>query len=97
MGLDNAAGPWYLFWSGIGSDITELAIIGGLISIYRRHNCGVRWCCRLGRHEFTDPGGGMTHLLCRKHHPMHPGRKPVTAAHIRDQYHIYLGKQRGKG
>ena len=107
FGLDNGSGSWYLFWSGAGADLGELAIVGGLISIYRRHNCGVRWCPRLARHDFTDPDtevpghpeavrAGITHHLCRKHHPLH-GKKPVTAAHIQEQYHLYLGKQRGKG
>ncbi len=96
MGLDDASGAWYLFWSGVGADITELAIIGGLISIYRRHNCGVRWCWRIARHDFTDPSGTTTHHLCRHHHPLYAD-KPVTAQHIREQYHLYLGKQRGKG
>jgi hypothetical protein len=96
IGLTNGSGHAYLFWSGIGSDIAELAIIGGLISIYRKHNCGVRRCIRIARHDFTDPGTGIVHHLCRKHHPLHPG-KPVTAEHIRQVYHLYLGKQQGKG
>jgi hypothetical protein len=32
----------YNFWSGFGSDITEFAIIGTLISIYRHHVKGMR-------------------------------------------------------
>ncbi len=87
---------WYNWWSGAGSDIGELAIAGALVSVYRKHNCGVRWCWRVGRHDFADPSTGLTHVLCRRHHPAHPGR-PVTAAHIRKQYHLYLGRQPGRG
>ena len=89
---------WYSFWSGFGGDVAILAsILAAPVILWRKHDCGVRYCWRLGRHEFTDPDGGITHQLCRKHHPLHPGKKPVTADHIRDQYHLYLGNQRGKG
>ncbi len=64
FGLDNLSGPWYGFWSGVGSDIAELAIIGGLITMVRQHNCEVHKCWRLGRHK-TAAG----HRACRRHHP----------------------------
>ena len=64
LGLDNLSGPWYGWWSGAGSDIAELAIIGGLVNIARRHNCEVHHCWRIGRH--ATAGG---HQVCRKHHP----------------------------
>ena len=97
LGLSNGNSSWYLFPSGWGGDLAIVAsVLAAPVLLYRKHNCGVRWCWRLARHEFTDPAGGITHQLCRKHHPGHPG-KPVTAAHIRDQYHLYLGRQRGKG
>jgi hypothetical protein len=35
LGIDDTAGPWYAFWSGFGSDIGEVAIIGGLVSVVR--------------------------------------------------------------
>ena len=98
VGLDSGSGYWYLFWSGFGGDV---AILGSILAapfiLWRKHDCGVRWCPRLARHDFTDPDGGIVHHLCRKHHPLHPGKKPVTAAHIRDQYHLYLGKKPGRG
>ena len=70
LGLDDASGSWYLFWSGCGSDITELAIIGGLINLARRHNCEIHGCWRVGRHR-VEPTG---HVVCRKHHPDGPLR-----------------------
>ena len=67
LGLDNASGPWYLWWSGIGADLSEIAVLGGLVGIYRRHNCEIHRCWRLGRHA-TAAG----HRLCRAHHPDGP-------------------------
>ena len=65
FGLDDLSGPFYGFWSGVGSDITELAIVGGLIGIYRRHTCHARRCWRFGRH----PVAGTPYIVCRRHHP----------------------------
>jgi hypothetical protein len=98
LGIDDVSGPWYAFWSGFGGDVAILAsILAAPVLLYRKHNCGVRWCWRIARHEFTDPDTHMTHQLCRRHHPEHPGSKPVTAAHIQEQYHLYLGKKPGRG
>lgn len=81
FGLDSASGTAYLAWSGALSDLGELTLIGGLVAVYRKHNCATRWCFRFGRHDFTDEASGLTHHLCRAHHPAHPGR-PLTARHI---------------
>jgi hypothetical protein len=64
LGLDNSSGTAYLAWSGIGSDLGELAIVGGLITQARNANCEVHGCWRLGRHR-TAAG----HRVCRFHHP----------------------------
>lgn len=66
-GSDNTAGTWYGFWSGFGSDLGELAIVGGLIGIIRHRNCAIRRCWRLGRHQVTV--NGTPHQVCRTHHP----------------------------
>lgn len=65
LGMDDPAGRWYGFWSGAGSDLGEAAIVGGLISILRKHNCHVHGCWRVGRH----PVEGTSYLVCRRHHP----------------------------
>jgi hypothetical protein len=65
LGLDNLSGPFYGFWSGVGSDLGELTIIGAAASIYWRHTCHVKRCYRIGRH----PVQGTPHVVCRKHHP----------------------------
>ena len=77
LGVDNVSGPAYAWWSGAGSDIAELAIIGGLISIYRRHNCEVLRCPRLGRHVTAG-----NHHVCRRHMPGGaPTHQDVIDAH----------------
>jgi len=81
-GTVNEAGPYYGFFSGFGSDVGELTLLGGLIAVYRRHNCHTAWCFRLGHHDFTDAATGLRWKLCRSHHPEHPGRKPPTRHHI---------------
>jgi hypothetical protein len=82
-GSANASGtpPNYNFYSGFGSDLAEITIIGGLVTIYRKHNCEVKGCHRLGRHT-TDAG----HHVCRRHMPGGaPTHADVLRAHRRAQ------------
>jgi hypothetical protein len=88
LGLDDPGSPFYLFYSGLGSDLSELAILGGLIAVYRRHNCEVHRCWRLARHA-TAAG----HHVCRRHHP--DGH--LTAQSVREAHHLHLGGKPGKG
>lgn len=74
LGLDNASGSLYLFWSGIVGDFSELAIVGALFAIVRKHQCEVHGCWRIGKHA-TDAG----HSVCRRHHP----ESPLTPATVR--------------
>ena len=60
-GTVNESGPYYGFWSGFGSDIGELAIIGGMIQFARRANCHNHGCFRLSLHTTADG-----YRLCRK-------------------------------
>lgn len=97
LGADNASGTAYLLWSGVVGDVTIVfAVLGTPVLLYRRHNCGVRWCWRIARHDLTDQVTGLVHHLCRVHHPEHPGR-PVTARELQKAWHLYLGKQPGEG
>jgi len=80
MGLDNLAGYWYGFWSGIGSifippTLTSTPIV---LVMLRRHNCHQHLCWRLGRH----PVEGTPYVLCRRHHPEVPDQ--VSAEQIAD-------------
>ncbi len=92
----SGAPPNYNFWSGFGSDIAEVTIIAGLVAVYRKHNCHVARCWRIGRYPFTDEATGTAYLLCRRHHPG-VGAAPVTARQIREKYRMYLGRHPGRG
>ena len=70
LGTDNLSGGYYGFWSGFGSDISELAIVGGLISLARTHNCHVKGCWRIGKHPTAD---GL-YKFCSLHHPDVPDK-----------------------
>jgi len=59
------SGRGYQFWSGIGSDIGEVAILGALVAFWSKHNCHVHRCWRLSWHPSKKYGG---HVVCRHHH-----------------------------
>jgi hypothetical protein len=69
FGLDNGSGSHYLFFSGVGSDITELAIVSAaatfIVGWWHKHNCVVQGCWRIGK--FPVPR--TAHVTCRHHHP----------------------------
>jgi hypothetical protein len=88
LGIDDTSGPWYGFWSGFGSDLTEFALIGVLLGTIRAHNCEVHHCWRLGRH--TTAAGTK---VCRKHHP----DDHLTEESVREAHRFYLGKRPGRG
>lgn len=78
FGLDKSTGPWYLWWSGFGGTVerlVELGVLGGLL--YRRHNCHVHHCWRIGHF----PVEGTPYWVCKKHHPEIDGAK-LTHEHI---------------
>lgn len=79
LGMDNLSGPFYGWWSGAGSDIGEVVLIGGFAHWYRSRTCHVdhpKFCWRPGAH----PVDGTPYRVCKKHHPRVPDK--VTAAHI---------------
>lgn len=65
-------GNGYQLWSGIGSDVGELTLLGAAVMFWRHHNCHVHRCPRLQWHPHPDHG----HPVCRKHHPE---RKAISA------------------
>ena len=65
--LEPLWGWGYQFWSGIGSDFSELALISGIFMLWKKHNCHELRCLRLAWHP--DDSG---HPVCKKHHPDHP-------------------------
>lgn len=52
----------YNFFSGAGSDISELAIVGAVVGGYRKHNCHQPGCWRIGRHAVNGSP------WCDRHH-----------------------------
>jgi hypothetical protein len=69
-------GQWSSFWSGIGSNLAYLAIIGAL---WHRLNCHTRGCWRIARQQVD----GTTYHVCRRHHPAgKPTHNDVLEAHI---------------
>lgn len=101
FGFRNGAGngSHYLFWSGAGSDLAYLSFLAAGLTLYRKHNCKMRWCWRIGSHEFADPTDGVTRMLCWKHHPdvKHKHLTAERIGEIQRRRHLYLGKQPGKG
>lgn len=76
LGLDNASGRWYLWWSGICADFGYLAIVGTMVASVRRHSCHIHGCWRMGRHQVEGTG----YTCCARHAPGVPKR--LTHAHI---------------
>ena len=78
FGINNLSG--YGFFSGIGSDLGEVALIVAIIAVYRKHNCHAQGCWRISRH----PVEGTPWVVCRKHHPVI--NKAPTAAQIAEDH-----------
>lgn len=55
-------GAGYQWWSGAGSDIGEVTVIGIALGWWRHHNCEERGCWRLG-HAHPEHG----RPVCRHH------------------------------
>lgn len=70
----------YNLWSGIGSDLSELTIIIGMITFafgwWHQHNCHIEHCPRLQWHPHPDHG----HPVCKRHHPHEVTEDGVNAA-----------------
>jgi hypothetical protein len=65
LGVTDGGGRWYLWWSGMFSNLT---IFAGMVVFYRKHNCHVHGCLRIGTHKAVD-ANGTEHMVCRTHHP----------------------------
>lgn len=65
-GTLNEPGPYYGFWSGFGSDIGEISIVGGMVTIVlgllHKTNCHHAGCWRIGRHHVDGTP------WCNRHH-----------------------------
>ena len=54
----------YQFWSGLGSDLSEITLIGIALEWLKHHNCHEKGCWRLGH---VSPVHGQP--VCWKHRP----------------------------
>lgn len=85
-GIDDVSGRWYAFYSGIGSDFGELvaavAFLAGVWLAYRKTNCHVRWCWRVGRFAVEST----PYVVCHRHHPTGaPTGEHVLRLHLHRQ------------
>jgi hypothetical protein len=77
LGLDNASGPIYLFYSGVF--FVLVLLVGQTANAFisaRHHNCATRGCWRVGRHRVP----GTDHVCCARHTP---GGAPTHADILR--------------
>lgn len=76
----------YLFWSGIaGSFVLGGGIWTGTVVLYRKHNCHIKGCWRIGRH----PAAGGKYIVCPKHHPGVPD-KHLSVSQVHADHHAWL-------
>ena len=83
FGISNLSGYGYGFFSGIGSDLGEVVLIGAIIAVYRKHNCHAQGCWRISRHVVD----GTPWVVCRKHHPVINDKAP-TADQIAEDHRL---------
>jgi hypothetical protein len=78
LGLSNASGSPYLFWSGIFGDAS---IFAAAVAFLLHSRCHSKGCFR--RAKYPDASG--TYKVCRVCHPDVPNRGPtrehIAAAH----------------
>lgn len=61
FGLTNASGSYYLWWSGIEGDLSQLAILGSLGLFYQHRKCVSCW--KIGKHHVE----GTAWTTCHRH------------------------------
>lgn len=74
-GTVNESGPYYGFWSGFGSDLGEVTLLGAVLAAWRHKNCHHPGCLRVGR-----PVDGTPYTACHRHHPAHENAGRATHA-----------------
>lgn len=92
LGLNNLSGPVYGFWSGFGSDITEFAILGTLVGIYRHHKCAT--CFRIGHYPVEET----PYKTCHKHATL-DSHAIITTQHAQkhpEQHKLFKKRARNK-
>lgn len=67
MGLSNASGPIYLWWSGFFAALGTFTLVGSAYMLVRHHNCHVVGCRKFIR-TAVDPKHGW--YACKEHHSL---------------------------
>ena len=80
----NPGGKFYVLISGV---VADLGLLGGLLLVFRKLNCHVKGCWRLGHHDVQ----GTPYKVCRKHHPDVPD-DGATADHVAQAHRLATGK-----
>ena len=72
-GSSNTPGtpPNYNFWSGFGSDLGEVTLLGAILGTYYKHNCHARRCWRISKHVVNGTP------WCNRHHESARGESEV--------------------
>lgn len=78
-GTDAPGSKWYNFWSGFGSDLGELTLVGMAYAAFRHINCHTSGCWRIGRHEVEI--NGQKYKVCRVCH-VRSGHTQLTTEHL---------------
>jgi len=60
LGLDNASGTTYLFWSGFFGDTV---IFAAMLGLYFKHSCHTGHCWRIARHTVDGSPFCTRHLI----------------------------------
>lgn len=73
-GSDNVSGPWYGFFSGFGSDLTELALLGAAVAVITRTVQSIR--ARAEQHHLERLAQATAHHnelkhQAERHHQQH--------------------------
>lgn len=97
-GIVNEAGPYYAFFSGVGSDIGEIALVGAVGTLigglWHKWNCHNENCWRIGLHHVA----GGQYVVCRRHHNEitgHGSRK-LSTEFLREVHRLHLSRLEGK-
>lgn len=64
----NGTGPWYGFWSGFGSDMTEFVVFGTPLVLWYRHMECQEPTCHWPGARVTVEENGHQYRRCKKHH-----------------------------
>lgn len=87
--LGTDGGAFYRFYSGFGTAIGSITLLGGLATFFQTRRCQVDGCTAVGKR--TVPGTDWK--VCPGHHPDGPLTQEKIERHMRDRRE----RQEGEG